>query len=160
MARGDFQLKINGVLMPCPSTFDYGDQNVNAAESGRDDTGFMYTNEVCKKVKIGLGWNACTWETSSIVLGAIEPEYFEVTYPDPKRYFERFQKNADGSIKTDSNGNRLYKTYTDSNGVKHVDTSGCYTTKTFYVGDRSAPMKYWWHGKERFESLSFDIIER
>lgn len=33
-------------------------------------------------------------------------------------------------------------------------------TKTFYVGDRSAPVRWWWTGKKIFESLSFDLIER
>lgn len=38
--------------------------------------------------------------------------------------------------------------------------SGAYETRTFYVGDRSAPVKWWWIGNQRTESISFDIIER
>ena len=38
--------------------------------------------------------------------------------------------------------------------------SGIDETRTFYVGDRSAPVKYWWVGNQRYESVSFDIIER
>lgn len=38
--------------------------------------------------------------------------------------------------------------------------SGNNETRTFYVGDRSAPYKCWWVGNQRVESLSFDIIER
>lgn len=37
--------------------------------------------------------------------------------------------------------------------------SGTDETRTFYVGDRSAPVKYWWVGKQLYESISFDIIE-
>ena len=37
--------------------------------------------------------------------------------------------------------------------------SGADETRTFYVGDRSAPVKYWWVGKQLYESISFDIIE-
>lgn len=33
-------------------------------------------------------------------------------------------------------------------------------TRTFYVGDRAAPVKYWWAGNKRYETVSFDIIER
>jgi hypothetical protein len=33
-------------------------------------------------------------------------------------------------------------------------------TRTFYVGDRTAPVKTWWVGNKRFETVSFDIIER
>lgn len=38
--------------------------------------------------------------------------------------------------------------------------SGKYETRTFYVGDRSAPVKWWWIGNQRTESVDFDIIER
>lgn len=37
---------------------------------------------------------------------------------------------------------------------------GGFQTRTFYVGDRSAPFKWWWDGKHILESLSFDLIER
>lgn len=37
---------------------------------------------------------------------------------------------------------------------------GDFQTRTFYVGDRSAPFKWWWDGKHILESLSFDLIER
>lgn len=33
-------------------------------------------------------------------------------------------------------------------------------TRRFYVGDRSAPFKWWWAGKEILETLTFDLIER
>lgn len=35
-----------------------------------------------------------------------------------------------------------------------------YVTKTFYVGDRSAPFKIFWLNEKRVDHLSFDIIER
>lgn len=38
--------------------------------------------------------------------------------------------------------------------------AGEYQTRTFYVGDRSAPVHYWFVGNQRFEKVSFDIIER
>ena len=33
-------------------------------------------------------------------------------------------------------------------------------TRTFYVGDRSAPVKTWYVGNQRYASVSFNIIER
>ena len=33
-------------------------------------------------------------------------------------------------------------------------------TREFYVGDRSAPFKWWFDGKHILESLTFDLIER
>lgn len=45
--------------------------------------------------------------------------------------------------------------------VRYPDMmSGQYETRTFYVGDRTAPVKWWWAGNQRTESISFDIIER
>lgn len=38
--------------------------------------------------------------------------------------------------------------------------SGQDETRTFYVGDRSAPVKIWAVGRKYYESVSFDIIER
>lgn len=44
--------------------------------------------------------------------------------------------------------------------VKYPDAmSGTDETRTFYVGDRTAPVKYWWVAKQLYESISFDIIE-
>lgn len=36
----------------------------------------------------------------------------------------------------------------------------CYETRTFYAGDRTAPVKTWFVGKHIIETVSFDIIER
>ena len=38
--------------------------------------------------------------------------------------------------------------------------TGQYETKTFYVGDRTAPVKIWAVGNKLIETVSFDIIER
>lgn len=38
--------------------------------------------------------------------------------------------------------------------------SGADETRTFYVGDRSAPMKMWTVNNKRYSQVSFDIIER
>lgn len=37
---------------------------------------------------------------------------------------------------------------------------GQYETRTFYAGDRKAPVHYWFTNDKRFETVSFDIIER
>lgn len=38
--------------------------------------------------------------------------------------------------------------------------SGANETRTFYVGDRTAPMKIWTVNKKMYSQVSFDIIER
>ena len=45
--------------------------------------------------------------------------------------------------------------------VKYPDMlTGTYQTRTFYVGDRTAPVKFWWTDRKMLERLSFDLIER
>lgn len=45
--------------------------------------------------------------------------------------------------------------------VKYPDMkSGTYETRTFYTGDKSAPVKYWWVNKKLIDSVSFNLIER
>lgn len=38
--------------------------------------------------------------------------------------------------------------------------SGVNETRTFYVGDRTAPVKLWTVGHKRYEQVSFNLIER
>ena len=45
--------------------------------------------------------------------------------------------------------------------VRYPDMmSGKYETRTFYVGDRTAPVKMWQAGRKMIEQISFDIIEK
>lgn len=45
--------------------------------------------------------------------------------------------------------------------VRYPDMmDGVYETREFYVGDRTAPVKWWWIGNQRVETISFNIIER
>lgn len=118
----EIMIKVDGVEIPCPSSFSWGLQDISASESGRTDDTLMHKNRVGQKRKISLAWNAPTWKMTSQILQAVNPEYIDVTYPDMM--------------------------------------SGKYETRTFYVGDRSAPVKCWWVGNQRMEVLSFDIIER
>lgn len=114
-------IKVNGVVMPCPSSFKWDLEDISAAKSGRTDDTRMHKNRVGQKRKLALQWNGKDWQTTAKILQAFNPEYFEVTYPDMM--------------------------------------SGKYETRTFYCGDRSAPVKWWWVGNKRTESISFNIIE-
>jgi hypothetical protein len=112
----------NDIALPEPSKFDWGLQDISAAESGRDDSTTMWKNRVGQKRKISIAWNGLKWNEVSRVLTAVNSEYFSMTYPDMM--------------------------------------AGQYETRTFYVGDRSAPVKMWNVGNKRIETLSFDLIER
>ena len=55
-------------------------------------------------------------------------------------------------------------TIEDDNNIDGVllllNTMGGDVTKEFYTGDMQADVKWWAKGRERYSSLSFDIIER
>lgn len=118
----EIMITVDGIAMPCPSTFSWGLQDISASESGRTDDTLMHKNRVGQKRKIELTWNGKDWNTTSKILKAFNPEYIFVRYPDMM--------------------------------------SGQYETREFYVGDRTAPVKCWWIGNQRTESISFNIIER
>lgn len=118
----EIMITVDGVAMPCPSTFSWGLQDISAGESGRTDDTIMHKNRVGQKRKISLAWVAKDWQTTARILQAFNPEYVNVRYPDMM--------------------------------------AGAYQTRTFYVGDRSAPVLFWWGGNKRMEKISFDIIER
>lgn len=116
-------LKVNGVLLPCPSSFEWGLQDVSASDSGRTQDAIMHKNRVAQKRTLSVSWNAPTWKDACTIIQAVNPEYVQVEYPDPL------------------------------SGNQHE-------VRTFYVGDRSVPFKYWWIGNQLMESISFDFIER
>lgn len=114
-------ITVDGVEIPCPSTFSWGLQDISASESGRTEDTVMHKNRVGQKRKLSLGWTGKDWQTTSQIMQAFNPEYITVKYPDM--------------------------------------LSGQYETRKFYVGDRTAPVKWWWVGNQRTETISFDIIE-
>ena len=113
---------VDGVEMPCPSSFTWGLQDVSDSDAGRTLDALMHKNRIAQKRKIGLQWAGKNPSETSFILQAFNPEYVQVTYPDAM--------------------------------------SGQNETRTFYVGDRSAPVWRWFHNKKIYENISFDLIER
>ena len=76
-------ININGVDFK-PSVMEIGIQDVSAADAGRTQQGVMQKMRIAEKTTINLEW----WEPSraltSQILWAVHPEYFNVTYYDPK----------------------------------------------------------------------------
>lgn len=75
-------ITVDGVEMPCPSTFSWGLQDISASESGRTDDATMHKNRVAQKRTISLAWNGVDWNATSFILKAFNPEYISVKYPD------------------------------------------------------------------------------
>lgn len=118
----EIMITVDGVPVPCPSTYTFGLQDISAADSGRTDDTVMHKNRAGQKRTLSLQWNGKTWAETAQILQAFNPEYISVRYPDM--------------------------------------LSGQYETRTFYVGDRTAPVKWWYVGKQMVESISFNVIER
>lgn len=78
----EVMIKVDGKEIICPSVFEWGLQDVSAADSGRTEDTQMQKNRVGQKRKISLGWNGKSWKETSQILQAFNPEYIEVTYPD------------------------------------------------------------------------------
>lgn len=74
----------NTQITVTPSSMKWSLQDVSAADSGRDVTGYMYKNRVAQKVKLEFEFNGLTWSQVSTLLQIIDAEYFSVTYPDMK----------------------------------------------------------------------------
>lgn len=74
--------KVDGMTMPCPSTWQWGLQDVSAGESGRTDDALMHKNRVAQKRKIQVGYHGVNDVTAKTVLQAINPEYISVYYYD------------------------------------------------------------------------------
>lgn len=114
-------LVVDGVAIPDPSEFSWGESDISSSDSGRTQDNIMHKNRIGTKVTLKLAWWDKTPEETQKILQAFYPEYVNVAYWDA----------------------RIGQ-----------------TTKTFYTGDRSAPVKSWTVGKKRYSKISFDIIER
>lgn len=78
----EIMIKVDGVNCPCPSTFEWGLQDVSASDSGRTEDTLMQKNRVGQKRKISLAWNGKNWTETAEILKMFNPEYISVTYPD------------------------------------------------------------------------------
>ena len=75
-------IEVDGVPMPCPSSYNWNLQDVSASDAGRTQDTVMHKNRVGQKRKISLNWAAVEWEQASKIFTAFNPEYITVRYPD------------------------------------------------------------------------------
>lgn len=76
-------ITINGTGFD-PSKMSIGIQDVSNSDAGRDQSGLMYKNLITRKYKIELEWWMPSPALTSQILTAVDPEYFNVTFTDPK----------------------------------------------------------------------------
>ena len=75
---------VNGVSIKTPSKYAPVLQDISASDAGRTDDMRMHKNRIGQKWKISLAWNSPTPEETSSILQAFDPEYFMVTFINPK----------------------------------------------------------------------------
>ncbi len=104
-------LKINGADIAAPKTYQASLSDIDG-ESNRNANGELIRDRIATKRKLEMDWGPLSQDEISILLTAIEDEFFEVTFPDPK----------EGILtKTMYVGNRTAAAYTydgESNSMK------------------------------------------
>lgn len=73
---------VNGVQIPCPSSYQWKLSDVSAADAGRTEDTIMDKMRIGQKVHLELAWQNITHAAASTILTAFNPEYFSVTYLD------------------------------------------------------------------------------
>lgn len=78
-------LKIGGVTMPTPSSYDYVEADFDSPDSTRSETGVLNRDRIRRGVlSPKFKWNALTTEQLNTILAAIEPTWIEVSVFSPK----------------------------------------------------------------------------
>lgn len=78
-------LKINGVTMPTPSSYDYVEADFDSPDSTRSETGVLNRDRIRRGVlSPKFKWQGITTEQLNTILTAIEPTWITVTIFSPK----------------------------------------------------------------------------
>lgn len=75
-------LKINGVVIPTPSEYEVGIQDLSKAE--RNANGTMIIERIATKRKIEMSYKYLSKEQLSDLLNLISEVFFQVEYMDPQ----------------------------------------------------------------------------
>ena len=78
----EIMITVDDVAIKCPSSYQYGLQDISSPDAGRDQGTTMHKERVGQKVKLELGWNGLTWSETSEIMRAFNPEYITIRYPD------------------------------------------------------------------------------
>ena len=81
-AANSLQIVVNGVLMPCPSLYEWNLHDISDADAGRTQDALMHKNRIAQKRELKLAWSYKEWDEVAPIISAFNPEYVTVTYPD------------------------------------------------------------------------------
>lgn len=78
-------LKVNGADMPAPLTIQPSILDLDSEEgTGRNQAGDAFRDRIAVKRTLEVSWGPLTKTEMSLLLKAISPQTFELTYPDPQ----------------------------------------------------------------------------
>jgi hypothetical protein len=78
-------LNIGGVNMPDPSSLSVVDQDLDSDSTTRNEQGQLQRDRIRQGIrKISLKWPPLVQSDAAIILSAIQPASFSVTYLDPE----------------------------------------------------------------------------
>lgn len=75
---------VDGMAVPCPSSYLYKLEDASAADAGRTEDIMMHKKRIGQLVGIELSWQNISTSTVSRILQAFDPEYVTVNYLDAK----------------------------------------------------------------------------
>lgn len=74
---------VDGVGIPCPSSYLWKLEDVSAADAGRTEDTVMHKKRIGQLVGLELSWQNISTSKASQILQAFNPEYITVCYLDP-----------------------------------------------------------------------------
>lgn len=76
-------IKINNKAIAVPTSCSIDISDIDG-ESNRNAKGEMIRDRIAVKRKINLEWKYLSLQELSVILKAVDDEFFSVSYPDPK----------------------------------------------------------------------------
>lgn len=77
--------KIDGIVVPTPSSYDFGIEDLSSDETGRTLDGIMHKDVVSTKDYYTCTWDRLSWDDAAFLLGIVDGKTeVRVTYADPR----------------------------------------------------------------------------
>lgn len=74
---------VDGVSVPCPSSYVWKLEDVSTPDAGRTEDTVMHKKRIGQLTGIELSWQNISTSKASAILQAFNPEYITVRYLDP-----------------------------------------------------------------------------
>lgn len=79
-------IRIDGVIVPTPSSYDFDIEDLSSEETGRTLDGIMHKDVVGVKDYYTVTWNHLSWEQTALILNLVDgKEQVTVTLLDPRQ---------------------------------------------------------------------------